>query len=71
LDQELIESMLGSMNKNIHAIEKDIATLVYYMNGGLDYNQAWLLTTRQRRVMIKVIEDHYKAMNTSKSQQAF
>lgn len=63
--------MLGSMNKNIHAIEKDIATLVYYMNGGLDYNQAWLLTTRQRRVMIKVIEDHYKAMNTSKSQQAF
>jgi hypothetical protein len=71
LDQELIESMLGSMNKNVNIIEKDIASLVYYMNGGLNYNDAWLLTANQRRTMIRVIEDHYKAMNPTKSQQAF
>jgi len=61
--------MLGGMSKNTHTIEKDIATLVYYMNGGLNYNDAWLLTHNQRKVMIKVIEDHYKAMNPNKSQQ--
>lgn len=63
--------MLGGMSKNITVIEKDIASLVYYMNGGLDYNQAWLLTANQRKIMVKVIEDHYKAMNPNKSQQAF
>lgn len=59
------------MNKNVNIIEKDIASLVYYMNGGLNYNDAWLLTHNQRKVMIKVIEDHYKAMNPQKGQQAF
>ena len=63
--------MLGSMNKNVNIIEKDIASLVYYMNGGINYNDAWLLTAKQRRVMIKVIEDHYKAMNPTKGQQTF
>jgi hypothetical protein len=71
LDQETIQTMLGSMNKNVIAVEKDIASLVYYMNGGLSYNDAWLLTSNQRKIMVKVIEDHYKAMNPTKSQQAF
>jgi hypothetical protein len=71
LDQETIQTMLGSMNKNVIAVEKDIASLVYYMNGGLSYNDAWLLTSNQRKIMVKVIEDHYKAMNPSKGQQAF
>lgn len=59
------------MNKNVIAVEKDIASLVYYMNGGLSYNEAWLLTSNQRKIMVKVIEDHYKAMNTTKSQSTF
>lgn len=63
--------MLGSMNKNVIAVEKDIASLVYYMNGGLSYNDAWLLTSNQRKIMVKVIEDHYKAMNPTKGQQTF
>jgi hypothetical protein len=71
LDQETIQTMLGGMNKNVIAVEKDIASLVYYMNGGLSYNDAWLLTSNQRKIMVKVIEDHYKAMNPSKGQQAF
>jgi hypothetical protein len=71
LDQETIQTMLGSMNKNVIAVEKDIASLVYYMNGGLSYNDAWLLTSNQRKIMVKVIEDHYKAMNPTKGQQAF
>jgi len=53
------------MDKNREAIESDITTLVFYMKGGIDYNDAWLLTTDQRKQMAKVIEKHYAAVNGS------
>jgi hypothetical protein len=58
--------MLAIMDKNRDAIETDVATLVFYMKGGVDYNDAWLLTSDQRRRMAKVIEKHYEAMNGTK-----
>jgi hypothetical protein len=61
--------MLEMMDKNKSIIETDIATLTFYMQGGLDYNDAWMLTAPQRQKMIKVIEKHYEAMNPSKKQQ--
>lgn len=61
--------MIGTMDKNRKVIESDISTLVFYMNGGLDYNDAWLLTNDQRRGMSKIIEKHYDAMNPKKSNQ--
>ena len=51
------------MNRNRKVVNDEIATLVYYMNGGLDYNDAWLLTADQRKIMAKVVEKHYSAMN--------
>lgn len=39
------------------------------MNGGLDYNDAWLLTADQRKSLSKVIEKHYKAMNPKSGNQ--
>lgn len=51
------------MDRNRRVIENDIDTLVYYMNGGLDYNDAWLLTTAQRRSLTKVIEKHYESVS--------
>lgn len=42
-----------------------MATLVFYMQGGVSYNDAWLLTLQQRKIMHDVIEKHYKAMNPS------
>ena len=58
--------MLSRMEKNKSIIESDVATLTFYMQGGLDYNDAWLLTASQRQQMIKVIEKHYEAMNPNK-----
>lgn len=55
--------MLAIMDRNRRVIENDIDTLVYYMNGGLDYNDAWLLTTSQRRSLTKVIEKHYESVS--------
>ncbi len=61
--------MLDVLAKNKKIIEEDVATLVYYMNGGLDYNDAWLLTKDQRKIMGHVIERHFKAMNPNAKQQ--
>jgi hypothetical protein len=61
--------MLDVLAKNRKTIEEDIATLVYYMNGGLNYNDAWLLTREQRKIMTHVIERHFKAMNPNAKQQ--
>ena len=57
------------MYKNRKIIETDIETLVFYMSGGLDYNDAWLLTTSQRRSMGKVIEKHYEAVSGKDKKQ--
>lgn len=58
------------MNRNRKVINDEVATLVYYMNGGLDYNDAWLLTADQRKTMSKVIEKHFKAMNPKSGGQS-
>ena len=57
------------MERNRNIINDEVATLVYYMNGGLDYNDAWLLTADQRKALSKVIEKHFKAMNPKSGQQ--
>lgn len=61
--------MLGDMEKNRKILENDVTSLVFYMNGGLDYNDAWLLTADQRKTMGKIIEKHFDAMNPKKSNQ--
>lgn len=57
------------MEKNKKIIETDIATLVYYMNGGLDYNDAWAISSDQRKTMVSVIQKHFDAQNPKKQNQ--
>ena len=54
------------MDRNRGVIEVDIATLTFYMKGGLDFNDAWLLTAKQRKQMAGIIEKHYEAQNPNK-----
>lgn len=61
--------MLTVMDRNRKIIDEEVATLVYYMNGGLSYNDAWMLTADQRKTMSRVIEKHFKAMNPKGQQQ--
>lgn len=51
------------MERNRKAIQHEISMLVFYMQGGIDYDQAHLLSADQRRIMSKIIEKHYEAMN--------
>lgn len=57
------------MEKNREIINQDITTIVFYMKGGVNYNDAWLLTTPQRKTMARVVEKHYEAMNGEKKNQ--
>ena len=54
-DPEQIQAMLDTMVNNRDIIETDINYLVYHMNGGLDYDDAWLLTNDQRKRMADMI----------------
>lgn len=63
---EEIHEALTLLESNRNAIETDINSLVYYMNGGLDYNDAWLLTLEQRKNMTNVIKRHFEAMDPKK-----
>jgi hypothetical protein len=64
----IIEEMIKVMGRNRSAVEVDVSTLVFYMKGGLDYNDAWLLTLKQRKTMSGIIEKHYAAMNGNAKQ---
>ena len=68
-DSELITEMLTVMNKNILAVESDINSLVFHMNGGLDYDDAFLLTIDQRRNMANMVQKHYESQNPNKKSQ--
>ena len=69
LDPNLIQDMLNAMDRNRKIINDDIASLVYYFQGGLDFNDAWLLTADQRKRMAKIVEKHFENMSGNKNQK--
>ena len=66
-DPELIQRMLNTMNQNRNTIEEELATLVFYMEGGLDFNDSYALSSGQRKRIAKVIEQHYEKRANAKS----
>lgn len=64
---EDIQQILKAMQQNRNTIEEEIAMLVFYMEGGLDFNDAYALSSLQRQRLAKVIEKHYEQRAASKS----
>ena len=58
--------MLATMDKNRQAITHELAMLSFYMQGGLSFNDAHMLSSKQRSILAKVIEKHYEAMDPKK-----
>jgi hypothetical protein len=69
MNPDLISEMLNIMSKNQDIIEYDVSSLVFHMQGGLDYNDAFLLTSDQRKMMFKIIQKHYDDQNPKKKPQ--
>jgi len=49
------------MERDRDNIEKEIAQLVYYMNGGLNYVDAYSLSASQMKFLSETINKHYEA----------
>lgn len=64
-DPEKIQSTLGSMTKQRQNIETEIATIVFYMQGGLNYTDAFGLTIDQLESMSSIINEHYERQNNA------
>ena len=64
---EDVQQILKTMQQNRNTIEEEIAMLVFYMEGGLDFNDAYALSSLQRQRLAKVIEQHYEKRAASKS----
>jgi hypothetical protein len=62
-DPEEIGDFLRGMEKEREKIEEEISTLVYYMNGGLDYFGAYSLTFSQMKSLSETIGKHYERQN--------
>lgn len=58
--------MLEIMEKNRSSITTELATLAFYMEGGISFNDLYLLSSDQRSILSKVIEKHYSALNNKK-----
>jgi hypothetical protein len=58
--------MLAIMDKNRQAITHELAMLSFYMQGGLSFGDAHMLSSQQRSTLAKVIEKHYEAMDPNK-----
>lgn len=55
--------LLRSLEKDRKRIEKDITTIVYYMNGGVSITEAWALSMSELNNMSTVITEHYAKQN--------
>lgn len=53
------------MTKQRQQIEKEIATIAFYMQGGLNYADAFMLSMEQLKNIGDVISDHYEAQNNA------
>lgn len=48
------------MERNREDLDKEMATLAFYMQGGLSFGDAHLLSANQRKNMTRVIKKHYE-----------
>jgi hypothetical protein len=60
---ERIQETLGSMKRDCDKLEREIASIVYYMNGGLSFSDAHNLSMQQLELLADVISTHYEKQN--------
>jgi hypothetical protein len=58
-DPEEITTLLGSMQSERKHIQKHVGIIVYYMQGGLNYTDAWRLSMEELAVLADVFKEHY------------
>tara|TARA_Y100001972_G_scaffold73796_1_gene89653 strand:- start:378 stop:575 length:198 start_codon:yes stop_codon:yes gene_type:complete len=52
---------LRRLDDESNAINKEITEMVIYCNGALSFSEAWEMPMPQRQLVIKTLENYYKA----------
>jgi hypothetical protein len=55
-----ITKMLKSLERERKELEADIVRVVYYMNGAINLNDAYVLSTEQFELLITTIKTHFE-----------
>jgi hypothetical protein len=55
--------MLSVMERNVKEINTELATLVFFMQGGVSFEDAHLLSAFQRKTLSSVIEKYQESMS--------
>lgn len=62
-DVDEINQHLGGMEKDRKQIEKQLAMVAFYMQGGLSFMDAYKLSMDQITMIMDVISEHYDKVN--------
>lgn len=65
LDNAGIESMIESMDKEARAIRDEALRMMWWMRGGLNYEDAMLLGQVEKEIINQIIKDNMKSTKDS------
>jgi hypothetical protein len=66
LDNEGIEKLVNQHDSDAKAIREELLKMCWYMRGGMSYSEAQNLTTEERSIIVKIIEEN---LETTKNTQ--
>ena len=65
LDTEGILGLVKSYEKQVKDIKEDLLRMCWYMRGGLNYNDAMMLGSEDRRIINEIIKDNLETAKKS------
>ena len=65
MTQEQIEKMIENMDKQVDQIRQDALKTAWNMRGGLSYNDALMLSWRERKIITEIIKENIKVTKKS------
>lgn len=65
LDNEQIEGLVAQYKKESKAIKAELIKLSWFMRGGLQYDDAYLLSQEEREIISKLVEDNMETTKKS------
>jgi hypothetical protein len=62
---EQIVGLLNQYEKESKAIKEELLKLCWFMRGGITYDEAFLLSSQEREIIGKIIEDNMETTKKS------
>lgn len=65
LDQDAIIALVNSYERQSRAIKDELLRFCWYMRGGINYNDAILLSSEERKIISEIIKDNLETAKKS------